>query len=151
MERFSELSEDVIEKFNEIFNTKSFPTPIEFQFINDSKQKNLIKIAKIPQEYSYLLDKELKVSVNEELINVYDDQSIRILFEQEIDKIYLNPDTGKIKLVKTDLNTFSSLVNKYGVEDVTKANKTEELYQQQKKDRKEGEVVDNTEKDNFLV
>ena len=44
-------------------------------------------------------------------------------------------------MVKTDLNTFSSLVNKYGVEKVAKANKVEELYQDQQKDAKGEEFI----------
>jgi hypothetical protein len=46
-------------------------------------------------------------------------------------------DSGKIKLVKPDLTTFSSLINKYGIEKIARANKVEELYQQQKKDDQE--------------
>ena len=74
-------------------------------------------------------------------MNVYDEESITILFEQEIDKIEINLDSGKIKLLKTDLNTFSSLVNKYGVEKVARANKVEELYQQQKIDANSEEFI----------
>jgi hypothetical protein len=108
MDRFYELSEDTIDDFNKIFNKKSFPISVKFQFIGDSKQKSLVKIAKIADDYSYVLQKELKVSINEDLMNVFDEESITILFEQEIDKININLDSGKIKLVKTDLNTFSS-------------------------------------------
>jgi hypothetical protein len=74
-------------------------------------------------------------------MNVFDEESITILFEQEIDKININLDSGKIKLVKTDLNTFSSLVNKYGVEKVARANKVEELYQEQQKDAQDEEFI----------
>jgi hypothetical protein len=75
------------------------------------------------------------------LLNTYDEESATILFEQEIDKVNINLDSGKIKLVKTDLNTFSSLVNKYGVEKVARANKVEELYQEQQKDAKNEEFI----------
>jgi hypothetical protein len=75
------------------------------------------------------------------LLNTYDEESATILFEQEIDKVNINLDSGKIKLVKTDLNTFSSLVNKYGVEKVARANKVEELYQDQQKDEKNEEFI----------
>lgn len=134
MDRYYELSEDTIKDFMDIFNRKSFPLPIKFQFIGDSKSKTVIKIAKLPDDISFVMGKELKVVINEELLTAYDDESINILFEQEIDKINHNSDSGKIKLVRTDLNTFSSLVNKYGVEKVARANKVEELYQQQKSD-----------------
>jgi hypothetical protein len=141
MDRFNELSDDTIKDFFDVFNKKSFPIPIGFQFIGDSKQKNLIKISKIPDDFSFILKKELKVSINEDLLNVYDEESIVILFEQEIDRINLNIDSGKIKLVKTDLNTFSSLVNKYGVEKITRANGIEILYKQQKEDAQDEEFI----------
>jgi hypothetical protein len=141
MDRFTELYQDTIDDFLKIFERKSFPIPIKFQFIGDSKQKNLIKISKIADDFAFILKKELKVSINEALLNVYDEESITILFEQEIDKININIDTGKIKLVKTDLNTFSSLVNKYGVEKVARANKVEELYQAQKQDATDEEFI----------
>jgi hypothetical protein len=141
MDRFYELSEDTIDDFYKIFNKKSFPVSIKFQFIGDSKQKGLIKISKIADDFSFILQKELKVTINEDLLNAYDEESSTILFEQEIDKININIDSGKIKLVKTDLNTFSSLVNKYGVEKVARANKVEELYQEQQRDAKDEEFI----------
>lgn len=141
MDRFYEISEDTTNDFYSVFNKKSFPISIKIQFIGDNKQKSLIKISKIPDEYSFILQKELKVSINEDLMNVFDEESITILFEQEIDKININLDSGKIKLIKTDLNTFSSLVNKWGVEKVARANKVEELYQSQKQDAQDEEFI----------
>lgn len=136
MDKFYEVSEDSIARFFEVFNKKSFPISIKFQFIGNEKQKELIKVSKIADQYAFVLQKEILVSINDDLMSVFDDESIQILIEQEIDKININIETGKIKLIKTDLNTFSSLVNKYGVEKVARANKVEELYQEQKKDGK---------------
>ena len=139
MDNFYEVSEDTIKTFFEIFNKKSFPVSIGFQFIGNEKQKELIKVTKISDPYAFLVKKEILVSVNDDLMSVFDEESITILMEQEIDKININIETGKIKLVKTDLNTFSSIVNKYGVEKVARANKVEELYQDQQKDAKNDE------------
>ncbi len=136
MAKFYEASDDAKNRFNEVFEKKAFPVGIGFQFVGNESQKELIKISKIPDQFSFILDKEILVIFNEDLLNVFDDESITILIEQEIDKININIETGKIKFVKTDLNTFSSLVNKYGVEKVAKANKVEELYNEQKKDGK---------------
>jgi hypothetical protein len=107
------------------------------KFVGAEKQKSLIKITKLPDQYSFLLDKELLVQVNEDLISVFDEESVTILIEQEIDKISVDTQSGKIKLIKPDLTTFSSLISKYGVDKVAKANQIEELYQQQVKDGKE--------------
>ena len=50
-------------------------------------------------------------------------------------------ESGKIKLVSTDLNTFSSIVNKWGVDKVARANKVEELYVDQKADSSNEEFI----------
>lgn len=136
MDKFYEVSQDTKDTFFQIFNKKSFPMGIKFQFVGCEKQKELVKVQKIADQYSFILQKEILVTFNEDLMSVFDEESITILIEQEIDKININIETGKIKLIKTDLNTFSSLVNKYGVEKVSRANKVAELYQEQKADAK---------------
>jgi hypothetical protein len=137
MSKFYEISEDTERVFFNIFNKKSFPVSVKFQFVGCENQKTLIKISKIADQFSFLLEKELLISVNEDLLNVFDDESITILIEQEIDKISIDTQSGKIKMIKPDLTTFSSLISKYGVDKVAKANQVEELYQQQSKDGKE--------------
>jgi hypothetical protein len=140
-ETFYELDGTTEEIFMDVFNKKSFPVNVKFQFIGSSKQKQLIKVGKIADDFAFVLRKELKVTINEDLLNVFDEESITILIEQEIDKININMESGKIKLVGTDLNTFSSIVNKYGVEKVARANKVEELYSEQQKDAKDEEFI----------
>ena len=137
MRKFYDVSSDTQDTFFKVFNKKTFPLSIKFQFVGAEKQKSLIKISKLPDQYSFLLDKELLIQVNEDLMSVFDEESVTILIEQEIDKISVDTQSGKIKLIKPDLTTFSSLISKYGVDKVAKANQIEELYQQQVKDGKE--------------
>jgi hypothetical protein len=134
MSKFYELSDDTIDQFNSVFSSKSFPVQVGFQFIGHEKQKQLIKISKLPDQYSFLLNKDLLVIMNEDLLNVFDDESIKILIEQELDKVSIDVESGKIKMIRPDLTTFSSIVNKYGIEKVSRANQVEELYQKQKSD-----------------
>jgi len=135
MAKFYNLSTDTTNLFRQIFQRKSFPFNVGFHFLGSEGQKNLIKISKLPDQFAFILEKELLVIINEDLISVYDEESTQILIEQEIDKISVNMDTGKIKMVKPDLTTFSSLINKYGIEKIARANKVEELYQEQKNDQ----------------
>ena len=146
-ENFYEVSEDTITDFFEVFDKKSFPIKIDFQFLGHRKQKGLIKISKISDQYSAILaielgsPRELLVTINEDLMDAFDEESRTILIEQEIDKINMNVESGKIKLVKTDLNTFASLVNKYGVEKVSRANQVESLFIEQKEDSEDDEFI----------
>ena len=111
MSKFYDVSSDTQDTFFKVFNKKTFPLSIKFQFVGAEKQKSLIKITKLPDQYSFLLDKELLVQVNEDLISVFDEESVTILIEQEIDKISVDTQSGKIKLIKPDLTTFSSLIS----------------------------------------
>jgi len=134
MSKFYNLSDDAIKTFNGVFKKKAFPVDVKFQFIGSESQKNLIKISKISDQFAFILERELLVSINEDLMNVFDDESIQILIEQEIDKVSISIDTGKIKLVKPDLTTFSSLINKYGIDKISRANQVELLASEQKED-----------------
>jgi hypothetical protein len=134
MSKYYELSDETISTFNEVFNKKTFPMAVRFQFVGCETQKQLIKISKMPEHFEFLLEKELLIIMNEDLLRVFDDESVNILIEQELDKVSISIDTGKIKLVKPDLTTFSAIVSKYGIEKVARANQVEELYDQQKKD-----------------
>lgn len=141
MDKFYETSQDAIDRFLKIFNSKTFPVVIKFQFIGNKKQKELIKVSKVSDQYLFIIQKEIFVSINEDIMDVFDDESVTILMEQEIDRIQFDMKSGKTKLIKTDLNTFSSLVNKYGVEKVARANKVEELYNEQQKDAQADEFL----------
>lgn len=141
MSKFYELSDDTKKEFLTIFNKKSFPLAVNFQFVGSESQKKLIKISKISDQFAFILQKELLVCINEDLMNVFDETSITILFEQEIDKINMELKSGKIKMIKPDLETFSSLITKYGVDKVAKANQVEDLYQQQVKDGNEEFII----------
>jgi hypothetical protein len=131
-EQWHELSEDVIAKFNEILETKAFAISFKIDFIGNTKQKGLITMKKIPANYAAKLEADLQVIINEDLYDKYnDDEAISILFEQEINKIVPNMETGAIKLSKPDLITFSGLVNKYGVEKICRANEVDTISSKQ--------------------
>jgi hypothetical protein len=140
-DKYYEIDPDVEAEFKEVFNKKSFPVTIKMKFIGNSKQKQLIKISKIPDQYNYCMERDLLVEINEELEQVFDDEMTTILYEQQIDKITVDMKTGNIKLIKPDLTTFSGIVAKYGIEKVSRANQIEEVTLQQQADGQAEEVI----------
>jgi hypothetical protein len=135
-EKFYILSEDTINDFMDVFNTKSFPVDVKFEFIGNSKQKKLIVVSKIAEENNFLYEKDVKVSINEALMDSFDEKIRTILIEQEIDKIGIDLKTGKIKLLPLEVKFEAStgLVQKYGLDEVAKANGIEFLAIEQKQD-----------------
>jgi hypothetical protein len=124
--KFYEVSEDTVNVFSEIVRKKVL-NDVAFQFIGNDSQKMVVKISKLSDQYEYLLNKHILVSINEVLMSQFDDESISILFEQEIDKIHFDVEKGKIKLVKPDISTFSSLIKKWGIEKISRANQLAEI------------------------
>ena len=81
-----------------------------------------------------MASKNVTLSVNEDLYDKLDEDLLIILFEQEIDKITIDSNSGKIVMAKPDLVTFSPLINKYGHEKVLQANQVDVLSSEQEDD-----------------
>ena len=140
-DKFYELSDETIKSFNRIFNAKAFPIKLSVSFIGNSKQKTMIKLSKVSPENEFLYDKQIFVRINEELFDQFDDISRSILFEQEIDKVHVDSNTGKVKLGKLTLVTSPELITKYGLKEVARANQLEDLTVQQVADGRNEQFV----------
>jgi len=126
LSKLYDVSEDTINIFDEIIRKKLL-NEVAFQFIGNDSQKVVIKISKLSDQYEWMLRKHILVSINETLMSKFDDESINILFEQEIDKIHFDLEKGKVKLIKPDISTFSSLIKKWGIEKISRANQLADL------------------------
>lgn len=124
--KYYELSEDTISQFEEIVSKKLL-NDVAFQFLGNDSQKTIVKVSKLSEQYEYMLKKHILVTINETLMSRFDEEAIVILMEQEIDKITINIETGKVKLVKPDITTFSSLIKKYGIEKISRANQLSDI------------------------
>ena len=134
-EQFHELSDYIIEYFNELKDKLAIAVDIKYVYQADDKQKTLIKIVKIPDRYVTLLKADLLVSFNEDYFDAFDDVSKNILIDQELTLIEFNIDKGTLKIGKPDLMTSTGVLKKYGVEAVERANQVKDLYSQQKEDK----------------
>ena len=126
LSKYYEVSEDTQNLFMEILKKKTIEG-VSFQFIGSASQKMVIKLSKLSDQYEFLLKNHVLVSINEELMTKFDEESIDILFEQEINKVHFDMEKCKVKLVKTDINTFSSLIKKWGIEKISRANQLAEI------------------------
>ena len=124
--KYYDVSDETSNIFSEIVRKKVL-NDVSFQFIGCDSQKVVVKISKLSEQYEYMLKKHILVSINEVLMTKFDEECINILFEQEIDKISFNIETGKVKLRKTDINTCSSLIKKWGIEKVSRANQLSDI------------------------
>jgi len=138
-ENYESLSDEITAYFRGIEESFAMPMDIKFVFVANSKQKKLVKITKISDTFSYLLDADILVVFNEDYFDNFDDQSKQILVEQEIDKIEFDLDKGTIRIKEPEINTSSGIIEKFSLKLVESANKLQKEYEKQKKDKKEQE------------
>jgi len=139
-EDYAVLSDDAIEYFNKVEKSFALPMDVKFVFLSNNKQKKLIKLSKLSDTYSYLLDADIMVIVNEDYFDNFDDQTKIILVEQEIDKIEFNMDKGTITIKEPEINTSYGIIEKYTLKLVENANKLQKEYESQKKDKQKEEA-----------
>ena len=130
-EQFHELSDYIIEYFDNLEKKLSLPVDIKYVYQADDKQKTLIKIVKIADRYAKLLGADLLISCNEDFFDAFDDEAKNILIDQELALIEFNLEKGTLKLGKADLITSSGVIKKYGVDAVERANQVKALFNDQ--------------------
>ena len=131
-EQYYELDQDIIDYFVDLEKDFAFALDISYLYQTNTKQKQLITIKKVPDNYAVVLKKELVVTVNENYFNLMDDSIKKILFEQEIDKIVPNLEKGSLKIVQPSLKTSAGIVKKHTYEKVERANETQRLLNENK-------------------
>jgi len=110
---------------------------LKFLFQSNNKQKQLIKLSKIPEQYVFELQKDILVEINSIYYDSFnnDEKLIEILFDQEIDKISYNLEKGTLKLTKPTFASNNGIIDKYSFEEVKRAIETEKLFEDQQKDK----------------
>jgi len=133
-DNFDELADYIQEYFEEIQNKLALPVDLKYAFQAYEKQKTLVTIKKIPDNYSVLIKADLLVTFNEDFFDAFDEISKQILIDQELAKVEFNTEKGTLKIVQPDLVTSSSIIEKYSLEKVKKANQVIDLYNDQQLD-----------------
>jgi len=126
-DQYYELDDDIIEFFKKIESEFVFAMNFDYVFQSNNKQKKLITIKKIADNYAVLLNSDMIVTVNDALFNKLDEEIKTILFEQEIDKIIPNLEKGTFAIVQPTLKTSMGIIKKHTYEKVERANETERM------------------------
>lgn len=150
-ENFSVLLDDIVEFFEKRVAETSIPVDVVFKHLGNTKQKKLISITKIPDQYAALMKATMLVQINTLMYDSFinDEDIIKILFDQELNKITYNPSKCTIKLGQADIKTWRGIVNKYTFEPVDRAIECEQAFVKQTEEKaKEEKAAQNAAKGN---
>lgn len=138
-DKYYELQQEVVDKFNDVVSTLALPTRINFKVIGDAKQKKLITIKKINDAYAYISGFQVLVTINEPLFEKLeeDEKVIEVLFVEELNNLQINMNTGAIKISKADFISCNSVLEKYTPDEVKRVKDIERLALEQTSDEEE--------------
>lgn len=132
---FHELADYIQDFFEKMKMELNLPVDIKYAYQAYNKQNTLITIKKIPDNLAILVKADLLVTFNEDYFDAFNDEPKSILIDQELAKIEFNMEKGTLKIVKPDLMTSSSIIKKYSLESVERANQVVTLYKDQQLDK----------------
>jgi len=136
-DQYYELDKEIVDFFNEVEREFAFAMTIKYIFQANSKQKSLVKIQKLADNYSVLLNADVLVTFNDSYFDKFDEEIRTILLEQEIDKIQVNLDKGTFKLIQPNLKTSIGIIKRHTYASVERANETERLLSESKSEQNE--------------
>lgn len=140
MAELTKTSEDVIEYFEKINEYFAHSFDVKYVFVTNDKSKKLVKVSKLSDPFSFLLNAHVLVTFNEKFFENFDDQTKSILIEQEIDKIECESEKGTITINTNPLiSTSSGIIEKFSLDLVRNANKLEREFLSQIKDKEKEE------------
>ena len=102
--------------FVKVLNDTSIPKSIRFELISSNEMKDVGKVAKANEILKYMTDVDIVVLLNENIFDKMDDNQKKMIIEELLAQVYWDSNSGKIKLIKPDVNTFSLLIKKYGID-----------------------------------
>lgn len=126
-DQYYELDEEIIEFFKSIEQEFVFAIDFKYLFLTNNKQKKLISIKKISDDYAILLNAEILITVNDKIYEKLDTEIKTILFEQELDKLIPNLEKGSFSISQPTLKTSMGIIKKHTYEQVERANETERM------------------------
>jgi hypothetical protein len=138
MSKYTDVSKDYQDKFDNLVLGTSIPEWIKFKVLNCLSAKYPVKLFKANEITNYLTNVEIVVIINEEFLDkLGDDKAVNILFEEELVKVMYDSEKDKINILNPDYVTFKSMQNKYG-EELTRAKElVDALIRQQEEEEKE--------------
>lgn len=102
--------------FKKVLDQTSIPKSINFELIASNNMKDVGKVVKANEILKYMTEVDIIILLNENIFDRLEDEQKTMVLEELLAQVYWDADSGKIKLIKPDVNTFSLLIKKYGID-----------------------------------
>ena len=140
MSKYIELSEENEKLFREVLNETNIPEWLVFRAFDNDKQKRVCEIGKTTDIVQAISDGvNFTIIFNEEIFDGLTPLQQRIALHECLAGVAYDPEKDSISLTKPDINTHSSILKKYGNDDVIAFKESEKSLYEAKKVREDEE------------
>ncbi len=116
MGKFSEVSDDFKQMFDEEVELTTIPNWVRFTLAANNKMKDLYQVRKFDELIEMLTQYDIAVVINEDILFQLDDEQQRIVIKEILHSVVVNMENDKITIEKPNFTTFSGLLAKIGSE-----------------------------------
>ena len=148
-EKFTSISDDTQQFFNNVLQRINVPYSLKYYLVAANRQKQVVKMNKLNELMNFVTGYDAVVSINDTLFEQLDDDNVKeILLRQELDKLAVDIESGRVRTIRPDMTTFSGIIKKFGWQSVARANQLDELASSQQQDQLTEEFLSQSNLDN---
>ena len=150
MAKFLEPYPDTIEVVESVIARADLNRYMEFKILTDNKQKKVVNAVKANDLVKHMTRNDIVIVINEYVFDKLNPEQQILIVEEELGGIHYDTEKEKIVITKKDVETWSGIISKYGIDKYMKTKELIKLVYQQEKDGEEGnpEVIQSTEESN---
>ncbi len=143
--KFQSVLDETQEMFNELLNKTSLPSYVRFKLVHNPKQKTITNVVKASDLYSNILslitgedyERLIVIILNEEWFDKLSDENLKTLvLEEALASVSYDMEKDRISIEKPNVQTFMTILKKYGVVETIKVKEIEKSFIDEEKAQK---------------
>ena len=117
MAKFEEVFEDTLGLFQKHIDESSIPKVLKIKILsNNNLKKDFGVVSKSQDIVKYMTDYDIIIQVNEPIFDQLENTQKEYIVSDILAQIVYDMDKDKVSIVKPDVNTFSGVLRKYGID-----------------------------------
>jgi hypothetical protein len=132
---FEEIFKETETLFNGVVESTAIPRFVKFKLVGCPDQKEIYKLSKTNPLVKYLTGIDILVTLNEDIFSQLNDEQQKVILQECVAQVYYDMDNDKLKLIKPDVNTFSRILEQFGVKEYMELKEVISAIQNQKEEK----------------
>lgn len=140
MGKFYKINSENLDLFNDTLAQTSIPQWVSIELLGNNAQNDVYQVKKVNDLYETLTNgTNIIIIINEEIFDGLSDDMKNILFVEMLTSIEIDYDKDSISIKKYDFTTYSTILEKFGADNLVKLKESIISLFDQKREREKEE------------